>query len=93
MRDQKAGLRPEDLSFTINDEHMPSHFLRDDISVGENRHLIFMSETMETLLSTALVWYVDGTFRVIKKPFIQLFIIHVGIHKARLTIVYILYII
>ena len=61
----------------LNHAHIPNNFLRHDIRVGNNIHLIFMTEYQITLLKNAATWYMDGTFRVIRKPFTQLYGIHV----------------
>ena len=80
------------LDFVLNHAHIPNNFLRHDIRVGNNRHLIFMTEYQITLLKNAATWYMDGTFRVIRKPFTQLYGIHVfvtngdSVSKLRLLI-------
>ncbi len=43
---------------------------------GEQRHLIFATRTQLTLLARCRRWYIDGTFKVIAKPFTQLLSIH-----------------
>lgn len=81
---KRQCLRPDDpagLDFEIMMEHIPDDFLRGDVSVKERRHIIFASNHQLDLLSKAKTWYMDGTFRVVKAPFTQLwsinaFIVH-----------------
>ena len=56
--------------------HIPDGFLQKDISVDGQRHLIFGSDLQLSYLSKAKVWYIDGTFKVARDPFIQLLSIH-----------------
>ena len=60
----------------VDDRHMPEDFLRRDIRVGEERHLIFATGPQLDYLKRAKVWYLDGTFSVVKEPFHQLFSVH-----------------
>jgi len=55
---------------------LPDHFLRADISVQGERHLIFSTDHQLALLSKSREWFVDGTFKVVKRPFYQLFSVH-----------------
>ena len=67
---------PSDLTFGISEEHIPPNFLKSDISVGDKRHLLFVTQEQLQLLAKARNWYVDGTFKVVRRPFTQLFSIH-----------------
>lgn len=51
-------------------------FLRKDIVVGRSRHIIFATSNQLDLLARAKTWYIDGTFKVVSKPFYQLLSIH-----------------
>lgn len=56
--------------------NVPDNFLKLDITVEGQRHLVFMSDLQLSHLQTALVWYIDGTFKVARDPFVQLLSIH-----------------
>ena len=56
-------------------------FLQRDIRVDQQRHLIFATDQQLEALSEAKVWFMDGTFDIVRKPFYQLFSIH-GFIKA-----------
>ena len=81
QRKKKRPKYPQSLDFILVEEHIPENFLRDDIEVDGQHHLIFASDHMLDLLSKAKTWYMDGTFRVIRAPFQQLFSIHAFISK------------
>ncbi|KAL5010801.1 hypothetical protein ScPMuIL_013106 [Solemya velum] len=66
---------PRVLDTDFHDKHAP-RFFRDDVRVGNRRHLIFYTDYQLQLLSNAKTWYMDGTFRVVNKPWTQLFSIH-----------------
>lgn len=51
-------------------------FFRKDIVIGQSRHLIFATSKQLDLLTNAKTWYIDGTFKVISKPFYQLLSVH-----------------
>ena len=75
----RQSIRPEDpvdLEFEINTEYIPENFLRGDIKVNDRRHLVFATNHMLNILSRAKIWYLDGTFKIVKAPFVQLFSIH-----------------
>jgi len=67
---------PSNLDFELQSEHIPDGFLQADIKIDDHRHLIFATDYMLQLLQRADTWYMDGTFRVVKWPFVQLFSIH-----------------
>ena len=56
-------------------------FLRVDIETLEKRHLIFATEEQLKLLSKAKRWYVDGTFKLCRPPFTQLFTINAFVYQ------------
>ena len=67
---------PSDIAFDLIEDAMPDGFLQGDIRVGEARHLLFFTDQQLGVLKKAKTWYLDGTFKIIKKPFYQLFSIH-----------------
>ena len=74
----RERLRPEeptDLDFIYNEDYIPG-FLVGDIKVNEHRHLMFASDQQLDFLKKAKAWYVDGTFKVVRHPFTQLWSIH-----------------
>ena len=84
----RASGRPCDVtgsSFQINLEHIATNFMRADISVDGARHVIFMTDKQVEIMSNAKVWYLDGTFRIINRPFHQLFGIHCFVKSGQCT--------
>ncbi|VDI07679.1 Hypothetical predicted protein [Mytilus galloprovincialis] len=59
-----------------NYDFLPENFFRKDVVVDSNRHLIFATDSQLDVLSSAKVWYMDATFKIIRKPFYQMFSIH-----------------
>ncbi len=57
-------------------------FLIGDVRVDTQRHLLFAAETQRNLLKDANRWYIDGTFRVVPKPFVQLMSVHAFLKKG-----------
>ena len=84
QRQQQRPTEPVDLSFTIDDASVEG-FLQADVKCGENRHLIFATNTQLFHLAEARRWYGDGTFKVIKVPFVQLYSFHAFIKKGDAT--------
>lgn len=66
--------------FQIDTEFLGRHtsdtFYRGDVKVGSHRHLIFASDQQLEHLSRAKTWFIDGTFKVVARPFVQLLSIH-----------------
>lgn len=58
-----------------------------DLQVDSFRHLVFFFSTAEQLkvLSRAKTWYLDGTFKVVRSPFVQMFSIHAFITSDNST--------
>jgi hypothetical protein len=77
QRESTRPTHPPDLDFDVNINAIPTDFFIADISVGQRRHLIFATQHQLQLLARAKTWYVDGTFRLVRKPFTQRFTINV----------------
>ena len=73
-RQKQRPNNPTEIDFNL--DHIPSDFFLADISNNDRRHLLFATDRQLQLLANAKVWYVDGTFRVVRQPFSQLFSIH-----------------
>lgn len=75
----RQAMRPEDpkdLEFDISENFLPPNFLQRDIYVDEARHLLFAITQQLEVLKKARTWYMDATFKIVSKPFYQLFSIH-----------------
>ncbi|XP_052260471.1 uncharacterized protein LOC127864667 [Dreissena polymorpha] len=81
------GIRPKDplpneLEFEIDTENIKSiDFLVDDIRLDGARHILFATPVQLQLLQRAKRWFIDGTFKVVSRPFYQLMSIHAFIKK------------
>ncbi|XP_071956851.1 uncharacterized protein [Antedon mediterranea] len=67
---------PSNLQFELQNQHIAPGFLRDDVVIDGGRHVLFATDAMMDILGRARVWYLDGTFKLIRDPFYQLFSIH-----------------
>ncbi|XP_076113413.1 uncharacterized protein LOC143081063 [Mytilus galloprovincialis] len=82
LREKLRPEEPKDLTFEINTAYLKCDgFVVGDITVRDKRHIMFATQEQLQLLQTAKKWYLDGTFKVVKKPFYQLFSIHAFIQK------------
>ena len=75
-REKLRPTNPVDLDFEFDERHVPRDFCRKDITRGNHRHLVFATQQQLTLLSQAKTWYADGTFQVVRPPFVQLWSVH-----------------
>lgn len=76
LRQKDRPLEPNSLDFELADDYIPKQFLQVDIMLDDARHLVFATSEQLSLLKKARTWYMDATFRVVRKPFQQ----HFGIH-------------
>ena len=89
-RQKKRPDEPSDLSFELNEDHIPENFLQADVKIDGRQHIIFATENMLKLLQKSKTWYIDRTFKVVKAPFTQLLLIHLfvqsgGMHETNST--------
>lgn len=71
MREEKSS----DQNFELNLDFLPSTFLRKDIVIENQRHLVFATSTQLKLLCTAKMWYLDENCSVPCEPFVKIFVI------------------
>lgn len=74
-REKMRPEEPTDLDFIYNEDFIPG-FKVADLTVNGKRHLMFATPQQLQFLSKAKVWYLDGTFKVVRPPFYQLWSIH-----------------
>ena len=76
LRQQLRPEDPTDLAFEIAEENIPADFLKADVCIRSKRHLVFATSQQLQQLVKAKNWYVDGTFKLCRQPFSQLFTIN-----------------
>jgi len=78
-RARPRAAHPTDPFFKPDPDHLPKEekFLQREVPVGKkHRHLIFATSQQLEIARHCKRFYLDGTFRLAKKPFLQLFSIH-----------------
>ena len=77
---------PLDMHFNLNMDHVPGIFFLAEVEVGRDekycQHLMFATQDMLTLRSSAKRSYTDATFKMVRAPFTQLWSIHALKHHA-----------
>ena len=53
------------------------NFVRGDVIIQKARHFIYFTDEQLVYMAKAHKWYIDGTFKIVKKPIKQLVTIHV----------------
>ena len=94
----RIQVRPQQIStlnFVMNHSCIPEGFLKEDIHIDtDTRHVIFATSHQLKYLQNAVTWYVDGTFKIVKKPFVQMFSIHVfvksGLCHAQIPVAFVM---
>ncbi|XP_052271651.1 uncharacterized protein LOC127872359 [Dreissena polymorpha] len=81
MRSQE----PCDLNFDLDREYIGDNFILDDISYEDQRHIVFATTEQLGELKQSRKWFVDGTFKLVKRPFYQLVTIHAFVRKGEDT--------
>ena len=72
---------PDD-NFGLNSESIPSDFVKADISVRGQRYFLLATSFMLSLPFSAKNWFVDGTFKLVRSPFVQLFSVQAFIRQG-----------
>lgn len=63
---------PSNLTFEVQEDHLPAAFYKGDILKQGRRHLIFATDDQLRLLRKAKSWYIDQAFKFCQEPFKQL---------------------
>ena len=83
-----------DLDFELCQEHVPDGFLKAAIKKHGKRHIILATDQQLQHLSKAKTWYIDGTFKLVKRPFQQLFTINAFVctddHAKQVPLVFVM---
>ncbi|VDI72607.1 Hypothetical predicted protein [Mytilus galloprovincialis] len=82
LRQKMRPAEPKEIDFEIDREYLAcDNFLVGDLTVDTARHVMFSSPTQQQILQKARRWYLGGTFKVVRKPFTQLFTVHAFLQK------------
>lgn len=80
---QKIG--PENLkglNFDLRPKCIPPNFLKSDLRIINRHHSIFASPEKLLTLNRACTWYIDNTFKIIRKSFTQLLTINAFVRSG-----------
>nr|XP_053639355.1 uncharacterized protein LOC128693583 isoform X2 [Cherax quadricarinatus] len=84
LRQNRGPQHPKDLQFEWVYEALPPNFVRQEVKLGHQRHIIMYTDKQLQLLQKAKILYSDVTFKVIQIPYKQLWCIHVFIMQDNL---------
>ena len=83
-----APPRVRDVFFDIHMEYLPLAFFKGEVLLNDARHLIFFTDEQLFYLCRQKMWFIDGTFKVVSHPFMQLLSINVHIvYNGKRTLV------
>ncbi|XP_044163204.1 uncharacterized protein LOC122947722 isoform X2 [Acropora millepora] len=81
LRQSNRPADPTSIDFDLREDVLPENFLRADITTRNGRHLIFASDEQLNTLREARTWYIDGTFKLVRRPFQQLLSVNAFVRK------------
>ena len=83
VNNNRAKQRPpnpskDDVFFPVAENYFADEFYRGEVWAGGRtaRHLVFASQEQLAYLAKCKRWYIDGTFKVVSRPFTQLLTIN-----------------
>ena len=85
QRQSQHPTEPADLDFTVDMDYVGDNFIQADICVGDKRHIVCAMPDMLGLPAKCKAWYIDFTFKVVRRPFTQLFSIYGFIRSGDCT--------
>lgn len=69
--------------FQIDESVFQTSFFRKEVVTNAGkRHLIFATDEQLDVMKNAKSWYIDGTFKVVRKPFEMLLSIHAFVRRG-----------
>ncbi|KAK6182207.1 hypothetical protein SNE40_009939 [Patella caerulea] len=83
VRELNRPKHPKDLNFNIVESAIPEGFFQADLTVKGERHILLATERQLQQLSISRQWFIDGTFKIVKRPFYQLMSIHGFVRSGR----------
>ena len=81
LRQSNRPADPTSIAFDLREDVLPENFLRADITTRNGHHLIFASDEQLNTLREARTWYIDGTFKLVRRPFQQLLSVNAFVRK------------
>lgn len=81
-RETLRPTNPTEINFNLDETFIPAGFLQKDISTRHGRSILFASEAMLHTLCKSKTWYMDGTFKLVSRPFQQLYSVHAFIKSG-----------